>query len=58
MAAKKIPVKPFLGVHVPFDKETWAQVTQLADKEDRTNAATVRVLVREAMAARSKAVRP
>ena len=47
-----------ITAHVPFDKETWAPLVLLAGAEDRSIVATVRRLVREALAARSKAVRP
>jgi hypothetical protein len=45
-------VKPFLSAHVPFDQEIWAEIARLSSKEDRTIVATIRVLVREALAAR------
>ena len=42
-------------MHLYLDDDTWAQVEAMANAEDRSITATIRVLLKEAMRARKEA---
>jgi hypothetical protein len=51
-------VKPvMIDAHVLFEEDLWEQLVRIAKAETRRPSVLARLLVREALAARSKAVR-
>jgi len=56
MTSKRIATpKTIYDAHVVLDKDLWSKLEQISKAEERSVTATIRLLVREALAARQEA---